>query len=359
MRRRFKHLPAVLALVFLTAACAGCNIFGFVSDKEETPVQKAEQAIRDGDYAKAKKELTTANGALTDSTDSMVLYTYSKAVLLGSGISIARFVDLIQAKKGATSTGDLALLSEIDKLNFQEQTAWYQANLDIAVRLARIWNKLTTGEMSRDDIALDYSVSNILGGVLSLRDTNRDKVIDNRDFQINLAEVSKVISGDAVKGFDFSGITSTDAISGKKITYDGLTAFLGSPIKTPRTAKPAGVFGYTPDDINPLIATVLAFLDGGQESIDYFVQNLAKNTSYDAEDIKKYIPEVARIINFYWYDDGQDNDLDGRKDEEEINGKDDDGDGLIDEDSHYMKDYDTTNTRNTQYIPVWEKWKRK
>lgn len=352
MRTRFRYLPVVLALVVLTAAGAGCNIFGFATDKEETPIEKAEQAIREGDYVKAEKELTDANGALKDSTDSMALYTYSKAVLLESGLSIARFVDLIQAKNGTTNNGNLALLDVIDKLTFSDQTKWYQANLEIAVRLAPIWNNLTTGEMTRDDIALDYSVSNILGGVLSLRDTNRDGIIDKRDIQINLL---KVVSGEA---FNLNGITSTDA-SGHKITYQGLTAFLGSPVTTTKRAKSAGVAGYTPDDINPLIASFLHFLEGGQESIDYFVQNLAKNTSYDSEDIKKYIPEIARIINFYWYDDGIDNDGDGRTDEEEINGKDDDGDGLIDEDSHYMKEYDPTDTRNTQYIPIWEYWSKR
>jgi hypothetical protein len=89
------------------------------------------------------------------------------------------------------------------------------------------------------------------------------------------------------------------------------------------------------------------------------VENLAKNTSYDPEDIKKFIPEIARIINFYWYDDGEDNDGDGRTDEEEINGIDDDGDGLIDEDSHYMKDYDPTPGPHNQYIPIWEYWSKK
>lgn len=359
MHTRFRRLPMVLALVFLAAASAGCNIFGFTSDKEKSPTEKAEEAIRDGNYQKAIDELTV-NGVLKDSTDSMSLYIYSKAVLLNDSLNISRFIDLIQAKNASTATGSLSLLDEIDKLDIPTQNKWYHANTEIAIRLARIWDGKTTGAMTRDDIALDYSVSSILGGVLSLRDTHHDGVIDNRDIRINLSEGSRVISGGTVKGFDFSGITGPNPDKpGEMMVFKGLTAFLGAPGSVPKRAKPSGVAGYTPDEINPLIANFLSFLEGGQKSIDYFVENLAKNTSYDAEDIKKYIPEIARIINCYWYDDGVDNDGDGVVDEEEIDGKDNDGDGLIDEDSHYMKDYDSTSGHNTQYIPIWQYWSEK
>ncbi len=358
MTVRKGHLAVLLVLMFAVVSMLGCNIFGFTSDKEESNIQKAEQAIRDGDYAQAKKELTDASGALVDSTNSMVLYTYSKAVLLESGLNIAKIVDLIQADKAASSTGSIALLDEIDKLGYTQQTAWYKANLEISLRLARIWNNKTTGELGHDDIALDYSVSNVMGGVLSIRDTNRDGIIDSRDFKINFNEVSKVISGDTVKGFDFNGITSTTS-TGQTITFQGLTAFLGTPLGSAKTAGAAGVTGYSPDDINPLIATVLRFLGGGQESIEYLIKNLAESTSYDPEKIREYMPMVARMINFYWYDDGVDNDRDGRVDEEAIDGVDNDKDGLVDEDSHYMKDYDSSNTRNTIYIAIWESWKNK
>ena len=332
-------------------------MFGFTSSSDKSPLENAEDSIRDGDYTQAKKDLTDANGVLRDSTDSMVLYTYSKAVLLESGLTIARIVDLVQSNKSTDANNNLALLAEIDNQPKPTQTAWYLANQEIATKLAHIWKGNAFGQMTKDDIALDYSVSNILGGVLSLRDTNRDKVIDDKDFQINLAEVSKIIGGNSTKGFDFSGITGTDASTGQTVTFQGLTAFLGAPAG--KRAKPAGVSGYTPDDVNPLIATFLGFLEGGDESIDFFVKNLTDNTTYDPEEIKKFIPEIARIINFYWYDDGIDNDKDGRVDEEAIDGIDNDKDGLTDEDSHFMSSYDASNSRNTLYIPMWQKWSSK
>lgn len=362
MATRLRILPAFLVVGMITALIAGCNMFGFTSDAEKTPIEKAEDSIRDGNYAKARQELTDANGALLDSTNSMLVYTYSKAVLLESGLTIARIADLVQVDKGTSQNGNLALLDEIDNLDYPTQTIWYQANREIAGKLSHIWKLETTGEMTKDDIALDYSISNIMGGVLSLRDTNRDNIIDDGDFKINLSEVNKVIGGSPTNGFDFNGITDNGT------SYPGLTAFLGTPVVNLKLAKAAGIEGYTPDDINPLIASLLEFLDQGEESVLFFIQNLDGASSYDPEDIRDFIPKVAKIINYYWYYDGIDNDGDGRIDEEIINGEsedDDNGDGvidgndLIDEDSGYMSDYDFTNIVNTVYIPLYEKWKNR
>jgi hypothetical protein len=352
MCKRLRRLPLALVLLLLAAAGAGCNIFGFAANGEKSPVDKAEQAIRDGDYAKAKSELTDKNGALKDSTDSMVLYTYSKAVLLESGLNISKLVDFIQADKGVSS-GSLSLLTEIDGLSLSQQNTWYQANREIAIRLSRIWNNQSVGEMSGADIALDYSVSSIVGGVLGIRDTNHNGSIDNGDLKVGLTEVSRVVSGTTVSGFDFTGITGPNA-AGNTIVFPGLTAFLGRQVHSKPVLTADGVEGYSPDDINPFIATVLSFLNGGSASIDYFVQQLAQNTSYDPDQIKQYVPLVARYINFYWYDDGVDNDGDGRIDEEAIDGEDNDQDGFIDEDSDYMEDFDLTNISNTQYLALFE-----
>ncbi|MHB9028127.1 MAG: hypothetical protein ACYC9O_05120 [Candidatus Latescibacterota bacterium] len=357
MSSRVKFLPVFLAVLFLAAVMAGCNIFGFTSDKEQTPLEKAEDAIRSGDYAPAKKELTDENGALKDSTDSMALYTYSKAVLLESGLNVMELVDLVQEKDGTNpSSNNLALLDKIDGKDYVTQTKWYRANTEIALKLARIWNSRTTGDLTKDDIALDYTVSNVMSGVLSLRDTNRDTMIDGKDFQINISDVGKLLGG-GVEGYGFTGITARDE-KGNTVQFEGLTAFLGGSAPSLKTAKAAaGVAGYTPDMINPFIATFFQFLAGGEESIGYLIENLAESTSYDPQEIREYIDKAAKIINFYWYDDGVDNDGDGRTDEEVIDGKDNDSDGLTDEDSKYMAAYDTSNTRNTQYIPVWQQWR--
>ncbi|MDP2981988.1 MAG: hypothetical protein Q8O92_01490 [Candidatus Latescibacter sp.] len=352
MSIRIRFLTSVLTFLMGIALFAGCNIFSFAGDTEKTPIEKAEEAIRDGNYAQAKQDLVNqATGALIDSTDSMVLYTYSKATLLQSGLNITRIVDLVQSSKGSQAgTGSLALLTTLDQMGTGQQTAWYKANVDITQKLSAIWNNTARGDLQKKDIALDYTVSSILSGVLSLRDTNGDGVIDSNDFQLNLGAIK---TGN-LDGYKFTGASITDA-TGKQINFDGLTAFLG------QTAKPAGITagvpGYTPDDINRLINIFLNLLENGEDSIVFMVQN-STNTTFDTADIKKYVHQIASIINFYWYDDGIDNDGDGRVDEEVIDGKDNDGDGLTDEDSKYYST-DPTNVRNTQYRAVWEKWRNK
>jgi hypothetical protein len=72
----------------------------------------------------------------------------------------------------------------------------------------------------------------------------------------------------------------------------------------------------------------------------------------------EYLNQITSIINYYWYDDGEDTDGDGRVDEETINGLDDDHDGLIDEDTGYYPT-DPTNSRNRQYNSIWREWKNK
>ncbi len=355
MAAQFKRLPVLMAAALLTSTIAGCNLFGFASDDESTPLETAENAIRTGNYADARKALTDENGALRDSTDSMVLYTYSKAVLLESGLTIARIVDLVENDKSTSASGNLALLEEIDSQSDATKTSWYQANSDITLRLARIWNGKTSGELDKDDIALDYSVANIMSGVLSLRDTNRDNRIDSRDFQIQVADIGKMIGG-GKEGFGFNGIVATDETTGETVTFNGLTAFLGTATGVAKAARAAGVSGYSPDDINPLIARFFEFLATGESGVSYLIEMLNDSTSLDPAEIRDFINNSARIVNYYWYDDDKDNDGDGRVDEEIIDGIDNDGDGLVDEDSDYMSEYDSTNTANTQYHAIWEQW---
>ena len=329
------------------ALFAGCNIFSFAGDTEKTPIEKAEEAIRDGNYAQAKQYLVNqATGALIDSTDSMVLYTYSKATLLQSGLNITKIVDLVQSKGAKTGTGSLALLTTLDQMGTGQQTAWYKANVDITQKLSAIWNNTARGDLQKKDIALDYTVSSILSGVLSLRDTNGDGVIDSKDFQINL----NAIKTGKLDGFSFSGASTTDPSTGKITQFPGLTAFLGA------TAKPVGINGlpgYTPDDINRLINIFLTLLETGEDSIVFMVQN-ATNSTFDPAEIRTYVHQIASVINFYWYNDGEDNDLDGKKDEEIIDGKDNDNDGLIDEDSG-----SPNVPKNTKYLPTFNAWKNK
>ena len=350
MKRRLKILPSLTVILLAAALIAGCNIFGFTTDAEKSPVEKAEDEIRKGNYAEAKKELADA---VKDSTDSMALYLNAKISLLDAGIDMAKIAELIEGQENIQSGDNLAILTIIDDMPDKEKTAWYTSNMEVRANISKIWNGETTGLLKKDDIALDFTVSNMMSGVLGLRDTNRDGVIDAGDFQIDLAFIQSIGTTQA-DGFNLDGAMLKDEqgdVTGEKL--DGLTVFLGDwSGKIAGVSKSSAAANYKPDDINPLIAFVLSLLDDGSESL-LFV--LGDDTSFDVDDINNYIKEIANIINFYWYDDGIDNDGDGKIDEETINGIDDDGDGLVDEDSDYHP-ADPTKRENTEYIHIWQSW---
>lgn len=343
MTRNLHHALVFSSAIMLGVFAAGCNIFDFASDAEQTDIEQAEDNIRDGDYDAARELLADA---VKDSTDSHALYLDAKAQLRKAGVDIVEIAELVEGQD-ALSGDQLGLLEIIDGLSDAEQTAWYQANLNISSNLRKIFNQETTGPFTPEDIALEYTISNLMSGVLGLRDTNGDKVIDDDDFSLD------VLFNGAEDGYAISGGSYEDEL-GNLQTFTGLEVFLGSfAAKTAAPGSSTGKAGYEPDDINRLILHVMYLLDNSRDALKVLIQ---KNLStFDPNEIDNYVAQIATLVNYYWYDDGIDTDVDGRTDEETINGLDDDGDGLIDEDSGYHP-VDTTNTRNTQYYQTWLKW---
>ena len=351
MKKLLKILPLLCAMGGLVFLVVSCNIFGFTSDAEKTPIEKAEDAIREGNYEKARKALAAS---VADSTDAMALYLNAKVALLESGVDMAQFLDLIEGQDNLSGGDDLAILDKINDMDNTEQTALYRANMEIVANLKKIWNQKTSGIMEKDDISLDYSISNMMSGVLGLKDTDRNGIINANDFQLDLSFLSDAGQSGS-DGFNFDGGSFIDD-EGQSVDFNGLEVFLGDWAvgAGKASAVSAGKSGYEPDDINPLLAAVLAFLNDGSESIFSMISD-NEDTSFDTEEIKQYIDEIGLIINYYWYDDDIDNDGNNGADEEIINGLDDDGDGLIDEDTDYHP-ADPTSEPNTQYYDIWAKW---
>ncbi len=348
MSKSIKALHHFAVLLTVTALITGCNIFGFASDVELSPVEKAEEAIRDGDYEKAKSELADA---VADSTDEYALYLDAKATLLKAGVDIVEIVQLIEGDD-AQENEKLGILNVVDDLSNEEMTAWYQANTAVASNLAILYSNEAPDIFDPEDIALDYTVSNLMSGVLGIRDTNQDGLIDDNDFILDLT----FLQTDITNGYEISGGTFVDEF-GNIQEFSGLEVFLGDYAgKITAAGKITGPKGYKPDDINNIIKFILHHLDNGANSLKVLFEKL--NSAFEPDDIEKYIAEIASIINFYWYDDGIDNDGDGLIDEEVINGIDDDGDGLIDEDSKYHP-ADPSNVRNTQHHNLFYKWQER
>ena len=324
----------MFVLLLLITTATGCfNIFGFTSDKELSPVEKAEEAIRDGDYTKARQEL---EGEIETTDDSMVLYTYAKAVILEAKIDIATIVDLVQGETTVESGFNNPILEKFDSLGPETQNAWYKSNIEVSRVLFKIWDEQVTGDIHKDDIALDYTIANVMSSILGLRDINQDMEI-NPDIDFSLDLISIDLDGDI--GFVLGDIQTDEA--GNPILDDtgvplnaGLLAFLGDWI-----GKSAGGMAESikPDDINPFINFILTKLDEGEVSIRFLMNQFLDEdkSSIDYDEIQEYITDIGKYVNYFWYNDGQDNDGDGIIDEETIDGIDNDGDGLVDEDTNY------------------------
>jgi len=324
--RLLRWLPIAILTLLLVG---GCNIFEFVSDKEQTPADEAEEAMRDGDYAKAREALAES---VKDSTNSIALYLNAKAILLDSGINVLEIVDLIEGGDSVDGA-NLTLLSKFDDMGTSKQNDWYQKNTEVLQNLSRIYQNEAVGILSAEDIALDYTVSSMVTSVLGLRDTNRDWKIDDDDFNLALAFES------ALDGYDFDGGSYIDE-TGNPQDFAGLSVFLGDwqsqtgKVSASTADTPNGKAGYNTGMINQYIAFILGMLENSSDSIGLLISQKI-DSSFDSNDIDEYIGQIAAIINFYWHNDGEDNDGDGLHDEELLDGVDNDEDGLIDEDTDF------------------------
>ncbi|MFC1651343.1 hypothetical protein ACFL2X_07210 [Candidatus Latescibacterota bacterium] len=314
MNERFKPIFYLLMMIVLMVSVTGCNIFDFASDAEMTPVEKAEEAIRDHDYVTAKEELSDViyledpnnpTVLVIETNDSMVIYTYAKAALLASGITLMEILDLAQMEdEGLDSGSNLRpsnpILDKIDK-KFEEDpalvNAWYQQNRQIQQVLQLITDGQTIGKLEADDIALDLTVSSMMSFMLGIRDTNQDGFINDDDFNLAfLLTNSQDIDAYAIEGL-----------------YEAFTE--------------------DPESINEFID----FIDGSAEnSSEGILLLLGDDQAESVEKINENIDVAKEFIGSYKYGDGIDNDGDGRVDEEIFNGIDDDEDGLIDEDTQSM-----------------------
>ncbi|MFC1573645.1 hypothetical protein ACFL30_00515 [Candidatus Latescibacterota bacterium] len=323
---------------FITTACllliltAGCNIFDF-SDKDEISAsEKAEIYIRQGDFNRAKINLSEA---VKDSVDSIILYLYAKAILLDGGFDIAELVSNISVQDPVPGL-KLTILQLIDEFRDTDKTKWFTSNIEVAVLLKRIWQEKTTGMFTKNDIIIDYIIANMMTGILKIRDPNSDYIIDYRDFEIDMVFIKKT-TGYMKSGFKIDGAKIKDLSGdivvndlGLPVILDGLTVFLGNW----GSLTPGVDVHYQPNDINTWISNILKSFNTTDTLIkDYIDNNI--DSSFDIEELKKYNSQLTESLNNYWYNDGIDNDGDGSIDEEDLNGIDDDFDGLVDEDTAY------------------------
>jgi|GEM_PF-4143797 hypothetical protein len=306
MKDRFKPIICLLMIPVLIVSVTGCNIFDFASDAELTPVEKAEEAIRDHDYVTAKEEFSDviyledpANPTVLviETNDSMVLYTYAKAALLESGITLMEILDIAQMEDEDPNDLNNPILAKIDQKYEDDPAAinaWYQQNRQIQQVLQLIATGMTVGEFENDDIALDLTVSSMMSFMLGIRDTNQDGFINEDDFNLL---------------FLLTNVEDIDAYA-----LEGLYE----------------AFTEDPESVNEFIDFIDSSAENSAEGIALL---LGDDQAEYVDQINENIDIAKEFIGTYKYGDGIDNDKDGKIDEEPFDGIDNDGDGLIDEDT--------------------------
>jgi len=298
---------SLYSLLIISLTFAGCNIFSFAGTPEEGEdiLKEGLDFMFDGEFESA--ESLFAIGLETDSLNSDLLYNHAKATLLSSGLSIITIVNELQKFDENSGIGaEVPFLS----LNWPgAQDTVYFTNIVIFNDLKPIFDGLTTGSISPDEISLDIFIANTVKGILRIADTDGNGRIENPgDIQLNF------LSTDDGFAFDESFLDS-----------------LG------------------PEDLNDLIENVGDIIDGNSE----FVAEFFGESSIDTSAIDSLMDEITGSIEFYYVNTGidgnpgeGDNDGDGLVDEECIDQLDNDEDGLYDEDS-------LVDTEIIKLFPFW------
>lgn len=180
MKRSIFFLLPLLLLFF-----SGCNIFEWTSNPTSATdyLNSGRLKLADGDYAGALSDFRNAVNENPNSSDAR--FAYAKARLLVSGINS---LDVLSSLSQFNLSGNDITVAFFDQSLWPNDRATdlYTALYDIQQMLQPIFNNQTVGNISSRDVALDYGISQTVFGLLQLRDSNRDMVINTSDVNISL-----------------------------------------------------------------------------------------------------------------------------------------------------------------------------
>jgi hypothetical protein len=280
-------------ILLLLPLAAGCNMLGWTADDSSFDALMADgrAAIQASDYATAEAKFSAAADLRPQSADAR--YHLAKAAVLNAEVDVFSLVQTLTDASG-DSGADVGA-SAIFGYDIPIANSIYRVNRTVLDALEPIRTGTTEGPFSDANVDLDLAVAYTLRGILRLRDTNGDGVIDAGDVGL----------GDF--GLDDEGDFSLD-----------------------------GIDNIPPEDLNGMIDDLNDMLnDGGDLLLD-----VLGDSGVDVDELNDLIDSLGGDISGYYVNTGLpgnpgigDNDGDGLVDEECINGIDDDGDGLVDEDS--------------------------
>jgi hypothetical protein len=288
------HRSGLWGIVACLALIGGCNIYEWAVDGESFDALMADgrEAIQAADYARAQEKFAAAMEKRPTSADAR--YHLAKAAVLNTDVDVFALVQTL-TNNTARDDGTDAGASGIFGLDLPVANAIYRVNAVVLDALQPIRTGATEGPFSDANVDLDLAVAYTLRGILRLRDTNGDNVIDASDLSVDDF------------GLDDQGDFTLD-----------------------------GVQNVPPEDLNGMIDDLNGLLDDGG---DVLVDAL-DGSGIDVNDLSDLVDSLGGDLSAFYVNTGVpgnpgigDNDHDGRVDEECLNGIDDDGDGLVDEDA--------------------------
>ena len=280
----------VLPVLMLVLGCNNIWEWSVDSDSFEAVMANGQEAFQSADYARAEEKFTEAVALRPD--DAEAHYYLAKAAVLNGGVDV---FSVVQTLTDSDQSGAEAVFGfEIDRAN-----SIYRVNRVVLDHLEPIRSgAVDGGAFAGVNVDLDLAVAYSLRGILRLRDTNGDGVIDENDVSLEQLGFGENENGDW--------------------TIDGID-------------------DIPPDDINNMINDLEDLVDGGS---DVLADLVGEDSSLDLDELENLLNDVGGDVTIFYVNTCTpgnpgigDNDGDGLVDEEFLNGIDDDGDTIVDEDT--------------------------
>jgi hypothetical protein len=182
----------IFLLCLLVLVVAGCNIFSWTTASDEELYYEGIKLFNAEKFAEAKIKFAEAREK--DPLRSDYRYYHAKATIFEADInflSVGR--DVIQPQK-LQSQYFLPLYTQSANMTLAEDAAYknkiYQIISICHDDIHPIFKNETHGELKKQDILFEYSLFALAMGILQLRDTNNDGVIDANDFYFSIYSAS-------------------------------------------------------------------------------------------------------------------------------------------------------------------------
>jgi len=242
----FSALIAALIIVF---SIQGCNIFGFSNPVDSSTDYLAEGQLKywDGDFDGAVIDFANAIEANPDNGDAY--WWHAKALIRATGYTPILIADMV------VDIDTVSSLLPFMTWSADSADVLYQAIRKINADLAVIfYDSTSSNELNSVEIAFDYAMALAIQGLLMLRDTNLDGVINHLDLNIGAFFVNGVLE---INDEQWNQLTSID----KNVLIDNVL-FLLDQFSDVTYVIVGEIGGYDVTEMRDLVDTIRDGLNG-------------------------------------------------------------------------------------------------